>query len=1156
MDQGGTFTDVVRRWPDGRVAVEKVLSDTAALDALAAGAAEQRRGTTVATNALLERRGAPVVLVTTAGLEDLAAIGDQTRPALFSLFTPRPPPLCARVIGVDVRITAAGALLGALDVDALDAALAEARAAGCTAAAVALVHGPRRPALERQVADRCAAAGFSPVSIGHEISPAIGFLDRLQTTLADAATSGLLPRAPGLYLRSDGGLAQHDDEGWRGCHALLSGPAGGAVATAAVARAAGVGAALGLDMGGTSTDVCRVDPEVERAEAIEVGGVRCAVPSVRISTVAAGGGSLLRVESGVYRVGPESAGARPGPAAYGRGGPATLTDADAVLGRLPGFPAVCGLGRDAPLDLRAAEDALQALDPAKDPGEIAAGFHLVAHEALARAVRATCAERGVDPADHALVAFGGAGPGHACAVARLLGISTVLVPDLAGVLSAVGIGLSRRRATARAPVGAEGLGAALRGLADRAPTFGPPRFSVAARAPETEELVELPLLAAEAEGLRSGALAEDSVLERLRAALAAALSARLGGAAPAAPQLELVELRLSVEAEGDPSPPLPALGARGAATARQVAAVFDGRWRDVPCVGPDDVRGLRGPAFVLGQGCTVVVEDGWVAHREAGLLRLVDHRPSLPRLSARFHPVHTAVFASRIAAVAEGMGSVLSRAARSVSIRERRDFSCAVFDRRGVLAVNAPHVPVHLGAMGQTVRALLAEQGGALGPGQAWVTNDPARGGSHLPDITVMQPVFVDGDDLPVAFVACRGHHVDVGGKRPGSMAPDARTRAEEGLVLPIQLLALDGDPLPLALPGCRRPAEVHADLRAQVRCCAHGAATLGQLIGDLGLPVFLAQLQHIQRAACWSTEALLATLQGTHRAVDQFDDGSPLALQLHIAEGHCAARVEAPAHQGSLNAPVAVLRAALLYSFRCLSGGELPMNEGALTPFSIEVNPGGLLDPGPEAAVAGGNVETSQRLVDLILGALGVAAASQGTMNNLCIGFLAEGGADGPTLYETIGGGGGAGPGHAGLSACQVHMTNTRATDVEVLEARFPLRLLRWGLRRGAGGAGQWPGGDGTVKEWELLAPAEVCLLAGRRTAGAPGAAGGGDGAPGVDLRDVGQGWEPAPLVWTAKAGDRLRVETPGGGGWGPAAQFAGASKDEMTTLSTATVV
>lgn len=1143
MDQGGTFTDVVRLRPDGQVELQKVLSDRVSLELCAAGAGGLRRGTTVATNALLERSGPPVLLVTTAGLEEVAALGDQTRPALFGLFTQRAAPLCAATLGLSARLGPDGALLSPLEPEAARLGLEAARAAGCTAAAVVLLHGPTRPALEREVGALCRAAGFTQVSLGHEISPSVGFLDRVQTTLADALTSPLLPRAPGLYLRSDGGLAEAHDRGWSGAQAVLSGPAGGAVAAAAVAAEAGVGPAFGFDMGGTSTDVCRVSPGVERCAGVEVGGLRLAVPAVRLSTVAAGGGSLLRVENGVYTVGPQSAGARPGPACYGRGGPATLTDVEAMLGRLPGFPAVCGPEADAPLDLAAAERAVSALDPGKDPVEVAQGFQAVAHESLARAVRRFAAERGVDPAEHALVAFGGAGPGHACGVARRLGIRTVLVPELAGVLSAVGVGLSRRRATSTFPIREDdvqfGVLAGVAALLAGAPAWGQPALRAALRYAGTEGAIPVAVTEGELEALRSGA----GPVEALQAAWAArferAFAAEVGPA-PAGARVELVELRLEVEERGEAESPLPRLhaatGGGGPAAPRQVCARFGGLWRDVPCLPPGAVSELRGPAFILSVGCTIVVEDGWVAVREGGLLRLRDLRPSVPPLGAQLHPVHTAVFASRVGAVAEEMGGALVRLARSVSIRERHDFSCAIFDAAGMLAVNAPHVPVHLGAMGETVRALRAVAGGRLGPNQAWVTNDPLMGGSHLPDITVMAPVFV-GEGPPVAFVACRGHHVDVGGKRPGSMAPDAACRDDEGLVLPIQLLAKDGVLLDVPLPGCRLPDEVRADLAAQVACCAAGVRGVARLIAGVGLEVFRAQLHHMQRAACWSTEALLARLQGEHSAVERLEDGGALSLRLRVAEGHAWVRVDGPPSAGSLNAPLSVLRAAVLYSLRCLAEGELPLNEGALTPVRLEVNPGGLLDPAPEAAVAGGNVETSQRLVDLLLRALGACAASQGTMNNLCIGFLDESapGGHGPTLYETIAGGGGAGPGGAGLHAVQVHMTNTRATDVEVLERRFPLRLLRWARRWGSGGAGASPGGDGTVKEWLLLAPAEVCLLAGRRAAGAPGLEGGGPGLPGVDLLDTGEGWRPAPPVWRAKAGDRLRVETPGGGGYGP---------------------
>lgn len=1106
MDQGGTFTDVVRLGPGG-LRVEKVFSDQADLQALGAGAASARRGTTVATNALLERTGAPTVLVTNQGLSDLAIIGSQQRPELFALHIERPPPLHRDTVEIPGRIGADGAVLTPATID--EARLRACRAAGIVSAAVVLVHGPLAPEEERRIGAACARAGLHVV-LGHEVAPSRGFLARLRTALADAALSPLLPRAPGLYMRSDGGLASEDGTGggtWRGRDAVLSGPAGGVVACAALATLSGVGPAFGLDMGGTSADVCRVDGAPERVSHVTVGDWRLRTPSVRLETVAAGGGSVLGTRGGVYAVGPQSAGADPGPAAYGRGGPATVTDCEAILGRLPGFPRVCGPERDGPLDLDAARAALRALDPGRAVEETAAGFKTVAAEVMAGAIGQLAARLGVEPRAHALIAFGGAGPGHACAVAERLGIQTVLVPSLAGVFSAVGIGMAQRRAEEVAPIRGGDVGAALAAARARLPFAGTERARLALRHAGTDEIIEVALPTDDAEAAFMAAHRERFGFTRLGAAI------------------EAVEVRVSVEAPPEhtlaelPEP-------HTAPLAADTVRAWFGGWRSVPLCAAAGADGLCGPALLAGAGTTIVVEPGWRVSVHPGFVRLDRTTEDRVRLSGDFDPVHTAVFGTRVMAIAERMGERLARLARSVSIRQRRDFSCAVFDAAGRLVANAPHVPVHLGAMGETVRDLLARRGAALGPGQSWVSNDPYAGGSHLPDITVMRPIYAGGQR--VAFVACRGHHVDVGGIQPGSMPPHASHIDEEGLILRQVKLAEGARFLPPDLPGCREPETVTADLEAQVAACDYGARLLSALFDAVGVEVATAQLALLRRWAGQVVQHALRGMAGTHEATETLDNGTPIRVSLVVAGEQATLTISAPAHPGNRNAPTAVARAALLYVFRCLVDSPVPLNEGALEPLSLHVSPGGLLDPQHPAAVAGGNVETSQRLVDALLRAVGALAASQGTMNNLTVGTPAG------AFYETIGGGSGAGPGFAGADAVQVHMTNTRATDVEELEARFPVRIWQWSRRPGSGGRGQWAGGDGTAKVWEFLAPAEVAMMAERRAAGAPGQAGGQSGAPGLDERDTGAGWEPAPPAWTAQPGDRLRVQTPGGGGWG----------------------
>ncbi|MBC04403.1 MAG: 5-oxoprolinase [Phycisphaerae bacterium] len=1081
-----------------------------------------------------------MLLVTTAGFEDVADFGEQVRPELFELAVRRAAPLGIEVLGVPGRIGADGDVVACHRLDSLDAGVRAALAGGIEDAAVVLVHGPRSPAEVQRVADHLRRLGVPRVVAGVSVAPAADFLRRLHTTIADASLSPLLPRAPGGWMCSDGGLAPHDADEWRGSRAVLSGPAGGVVATGMLARrSCGGRSVIGLDMGGTSTDVCRIDGAVgvRTVDHITVGDLTLATPAVRLETIAAGGGSCLGMQGGVFTVGPRSAGSDPGPACYGRGGPLALTDVEAVLGRLPTFPSVAGPQRDEPLALESARGALRAMVT----GELevaAAGFREVAHEKLAQAVRRVCAVDAADPAEHVLVAFGGAGPAHACGVARALGILEVRVPLLAGVFSAVGIGAARRRVEHTAPIVGQGEAAALLRAAWEAMRAGLPpgkeQVFLLARHVGTAGVLELPLAvpAAAKDLVLLQSAAGVSVL-RLTGALLNDFHAlhrrHFGFERPELPVEAVAVKGVWLEAPR----PVPELAVDAPAVpAPSCRAWFDGEWREVPVFGvgsSDEPVCWEGPCILVLPGATAVVEPGWQAHLEDDHVVLRDQQSTLPSLGAAAHPTHTAVFAARLGGIAEAMGETLARLARSVSIRDRRDFSCAIFDAHGCLVVNAPHVPVHLGAMGQTVRALIAARGDALRPGQCWVTNDPYDGGSHLPDITVIEPIFDVHSDAVQAFVACRGHHVDVGGSRPGSMPPDAVHIREEGVVIPHSLLrGEDGRLRVPELGDCRQPAEVIADLAAQAAACAEGGRGMVRLLDVLGPAVVRAQLAHVQSTAARAVAEVLAERVGVWTGEETFDDGTHLRVRLEVSKDHTRVVIDAPAHPGNLNAPTAVARAATLYVLRCLVGLPIPLNEGVLDSVEVSVEPGGLFDPSWPRAVAGGNVETSQRLVDALLQALQVSAAGQGTMNNLTIGTPAG------AWYETIAGGTGATADAPGATAVQVHMTNTRATDVERLEARFPVRLERFAVRRGSGGRGRHDGGDGVIKVWRFLAPAEVAMLAGRRDKGAPGLAGGRPGAPGRDLRDRGAGWEPAPRAWSARPGDRLRVETPGGGGWG----------------------
>jgi 5-oxoprolinase (ATP-hydrolysing) len=1059
VDRGGTFTDLVVVDDDGSVRIRKIPSDRAVVGDLAEG--ELVFGTTVATNALLERKGARTGLVVTPGFADLAWIGDMTRPALFDPDEKRPPPLCER------------AWEGPPD-----------DLSGVDAVAVVLLGSGRDGREEIATAERIRAAAPGVfVTTGHELSPGIGYLGRLETALVDAAVTPVLQaaitrdriRPDWMAMRSDGSVCRAAD--LRAPDAILSGPAGGVLAVAAVAAQGGFRKAVGLDMGGTSTDVCRVEDGhgFFREGDAPVAGVRVRRPMLEVETIAAGGGSILWNDGRQLGVGPASAGADPGPQCYGRGGPPTITDAALAVGL------VDPLAFDPPLDV----------SKVSLPGDPLA-FLGIARESMAHAVRKIAAQRGVDLSDHALVAYGGAAGQHAAEVAARVGIRTVLVHPCASVLSAFGQALARREESASRPIWApfpDALPqafAALDALEAELPALGEVERTLELRHRGTDHALAVTVAA--------GVPPAQELLDAFRAE-----HRRRYGFDRPGQAVEIVDARVRARA---PAPPMPRIHADP--------------W------GLGD-RVVRGPELLRSPTTSVHVPQGWVARLQDGLLRL-DHEASPPAKPASERtPEGVALWSSRFMAVAEQAGAVLQRLARSVNIRERLDFSCAVFDGDGHLVANAPHIPVHLGAMGETVRDLLRAVPDPE-PGQAWLTNDPGAGGSHLPDLTVVTAVR-HGDRR--FFVASRGHHVDVGGTTPGSMPPRSSRIEDEGFVVRHVPLLENGalrDLRPL-LTGCRQPDTVLADLEAQVASNAHAAG----LLTELGPPdVIAAWMGHLQDVAAEAVSELVGSLRGEAHDIL---DGLPLHLRLEpTSEGLLVDLTGTGGpHAGNLNAPRAVVRAAVLYALRVLVHRPIPLNEGALRRVRIELPSPSLVDPPEGCAIAGGNVETSQRLVDLFLRAAGRRAASQGTMNNLTLG------GQGWAFYETIGGGEGASAAGPGASARQVHMTNTRATDPEVLQERLPLRVVRFAIRRGSGGSGRNPGGDGIVRELEVREPATAALLATRRERGAPGLDGGGEGLPGRDAvrrGGVWSDWDGDPVE--LRPGDRVRIDTPGGGGFG----------------------
>jgi 5-oxoprolinase (ATP-hydrolysing) len=1170
IDRGGTFTDIVARAPDRSLRALKLLSESALYaDAAAEGVRRVRgdsaarittvkMGSTVATNALLERKGAPTVFVTNRGFGDALLIGDQKRPDIFALHIVKPAPLHAHVIELDCRRDAEGNVLAALDEAAALAALSAARKAGAEACAICLMHawGPAA-ADEVRIGKLAQEAGFETVVLSHCADPLVKFVPRASTAVADAYLTPTLRHyvrrvsdnlaldqdggARLYFMTSSGGLAEA--HAFSGRNAVLSGPAGGVVGMARTAAAAGYPKVIGFDMGGTSTDVSRFDGETyERVFQAEI----------------AGGGSILSVTAGRALAGPDSAGAWPGPACYGNGGPATVTDANLVLGRIGPvrFPAVFGPGGDAALDEAAARSALSTLADAMDaPGVEAAaeGFVTVAVETMAQAVKKISLAQGVDPAAYALSAFGGAGGQLACRVAEVLGMKTVLIHPLASVLSAYGIGLAKLEATRerafRAALSAEALREATR-IADTLDAdVRRDMIDQGAGDAHAEFRRELRLRMAGSDTILPIAFKTNETSETIQSRFAAAHE-RLFGFAEDGRTVEIDSV--SVTAQADPP---------GASATRRIATPVGGAtpdgatrlwtrgaWRDAPtyrfeAFGVDGA--VEGPALVWSEQTQIVIEPGWRARRLADGHLVIERRAAVaamvPRADTRADPVRLELFNTRFMAVAEQMGTVLERTASSVNIKERLDFSCAIFGPDCGLIANAPHVPVHLGSMGASVRAAV-EAFPDLGAGDAVALNAPYQGGTHLPDITVIAPVHDEATGELLFFTAARGHHADIGGIAPGSMPAFSSSIEEEGVVIAPMLIRRGGAFLETdvrrALGAARWPARDPdrniADLKAQLAACARGAQELRRLIAEHGRDVVQAFVGHVQRNAEAAVRAAVTALSDGAFSVS-LDDGARICVRTAVDPRRGSIVVDftgtSPQLASNFNAPSAIARAAVMYVFRCLAGGAIPMNEGCLAPIELIVPDGSLISPRHPAPVVAGNVETSQLLVDALLAATGRLAASQGTMNNLTFGDAAR------QYYETICGGTGAGPGFDGADAVQVHMTNSRLTDPEVLELRFPVIVEEHSVRRDSGGHGRWRGGEGCVRRLLFREPMQVSLISSRRRYAPFGLAGGGDGARGAQfiLRADGAAQTMHGCFRAELApGDALQIETPGGGGYG----------------------
>ncbi|MDV6011453.1 hydantoinase B/oxoprolinase family protein [Haloechinothrix sp. LS1_15] len=1186
IDRGGTFTDIVARRPDGGLASHKLLSDNpeAYSDAAVAGIrhllgltgdepvpADQvdavRMGTTVATNALLERKGERTALVITKGFADALRIGYQNRPRIFDRHIVLPDLVYERVIEVDERVTADGTVLRAPDVDRLSVELREAHRRGIRAVAVVCLHSHLYPEHERLIGALAERIGFGQVSRSSETSPLMKLVPRGDTAVVDAYLSPVLGRyvaqvrgqMPGvrlMFMQSNGGLT--DAGHFRGKDAILSGPAGGIVGMARMSQLAGYNHVIGFDMGGTSTDVSHYAGEYERVFDTHVGGVRLQSPMLEIDTVAAGGGSILHFDGSRYRVGPDSAGADPGPACYRRGGPLTVTDANLMLGRIQPahFPHVFGPGADQPLDAEVVRDWFAELaaritehtGDRRSPEEVAEGYRQIAVTNMAGAVKRISVQKGHDVTKYVLTTFGGAGGQHACAVADSLGIDTVLVPPMAGVLSALGIGLAdataMREQSIETPLSLEAM-ERLHGEADtieadaraelHAEGIDEPRIRVTRRAhlryDRTDTVVPVELTG------------HDEMVARFEEAHRATYSFLL--------DRPLIVEALSVEATGlTDQPDLSALGSSAGEVGGAVATVplySAGAWHEVPLHQRDTLRPgdeVSGPAIIAEANATTVVDHGWLAHlTEAGhLVAERVHTRAGADVGTRADPVLLEVFNNLFMSIAEQMGSRLESTAQSVNIKERLDFSCALFDPDGNLIANAPHIPVHLGSMGTSVKEVVRRREGTMRPGQVYAVNDPYHGGTHLPDVTVITPVFDRVGESVLFYVASRGHHAEIGGITPGSMPAGSTHLDEEGVLFDNWLLAEDGrfreewtrELLESAPYPSRNPETNLADLRAQIAANQKGVDEVNSMIDHFGLDVVQAYMRHVQDNAEQAVRRVIGTLSdGEFRY--EMDSGAVIAVQITVDRDQRSAVIDFAGSSAQLdsnfNAPSSVVTAAVLYVFRTLVADDIPLNDGCLRPLTVRVPHDSMLAPGYPAAVVAGNVETSQAITGALYGALGVQAEGSGTMNNITFGN------DRYQYYETIGSGSGAGEGFDGTDVVQTHMTNSRLTDPEVLEWRFPVLLEEFAIRPGSGGTGRWRGGNGAVRRLRFREPMTVSTLTGHRRVRPYGLAGGSPGALGVN-RVERAGGDVTELAGCDSAelgeGDVLVVETPGGGGYG----------------------
>ena len=1199
IDRGGTFTDIVARAPNGRILTHKLLSDNPELyrDAavqgirellnLPAGAAmpsahisSVKMGTTVATNALLERKGDRTVLVVTTGFADALRIAYQNRPHIFARHIRLPELLYERVVEARERVTADGQVLTPLDLGQLRTDLTAAYNLGIRAAAILFMHGYRYSQHEKQAAEIAREIGFTQISVSHQVSPLMKLVGRGDTTVVDAYLSPILRRYVDqvagelgdvrlMFMQSNGGLA--DARHFQGKDSILSGPAGGVVGAVETARRAGFDKIIGFDMGGTSTDVSHYDGEYERAFETRVAGVRMRAPMMQIHTVAAGGGSILFFEGGRYRVGPDSAGANPGPACYRRGGPLTVTDCNVMLGRIQAdfFPRVFGSAADQPIDeavvrtkfAALAQEIKAATGDDRSPEQVAEGFLRIAVANMANAIKEISIQRGYDVTEYALCCFGGAGAQHACAVADQLGMTRVFLHPLAGVLSAYGMGLADMRVLRERAVEArltdDGIGGLTAALGD---LEAEGRREMSRQGIDESHIRVIHRIHLRYEGTDSPLVVAFGSRAEIVAGFEAAHRQRYGFIVPEKAQIvEAVSVEVIGKTETVEDPELAAAPRTMPLQPKATVPIWAGDGgpatrRAAPLYDRSDLLpgdAIPGPAVIIEPISTIVIEPGWRATFTARghlLLERVEAAERGVAVGTAVDPVMLEIFNNLFMSIAEQMGSTLENTSHSVNIKERLDFSCAVFDRDGHLIANAPHMPVHLGSMGESVQTVIRQRAGAINAGDVFMLNAPYNGGTHLPDVTVITPVFDEAAASPsiLFWVASRGHHADIGGITPGSMPPDSRTVDEEGVLIDDYLMVDRGrfrekDTLDLLASGvypARNPRQNIADLQAQIAANEKGVQELRRMVAHFGLDVVRAYMGHVQDNAEEQVRRVLGVLRPGAFAYEM-DDGAIIKVRIDIDAKARSAVIDftgtSPQQGSNFNAPAAVTKAAVLYVFRTLVDDEIPMNAGCLKPLQLIVPEGTMLNPRYPAAVVAGNVETSQCITDALYGALGIMGASQGTMNNFTFGN------DKYQYYETICGGSGAGPSFDGTDAVHTHMTNSRLTDPEVLEWRFPVLVESFAIRRGSGGGGKHRGGDGAVRRIRFREAMTAAILSGHRRVPPYGMAGGGAGEIGYNyvLRKDGTRIDLAGTGRVEMAeGDVFVIETPGGGGFGRAGE------------------